>query len=55
MLLSSLFEVGVIAFAAGANPTRVRFLPPLAAITDSDIDAVCNLLEQVLLEEASQC
>ena len=53
-LLSALFEVGVIAFAAGANPTRVRFLPPLAAITDTDIDAVCNLLEQVLLEEASQ-
>ena len=55
MLLSALFEAGVIAFAAGANPTRVRFLPPLAAITDTDIDAVCNLLEQVLLEEASQC
>jgi acetylornithine/succinyldiaminopimelate/putrescine aminotransferase len=44
----------VIAFAAGANPTRVRFLPPLAVISDADIDTVCELLEQVLLAEANR-
>jgi 4-aminobutyrate aminotransferase-like enzyme len=53
-LLAALFEAGVIAFAAGATPTRVRFLPPVAAISDNDIDTVCKLLEQVLLAEASR-
>ena len=53
-LLADLFDAGVIAFAAGANPTRVRFLPPLAVISDADIDTVCELLEQVLLAEANR-
>ena len=54
-LLAALFDAGIIAFAAGANPTRIRFLPPLAAITDTDINMVCDLLERVLLEEAHRC
>ena len=53
-LLAALFEAGVIAFAAGANPTRVRFLPPVAAISDAEIDTVCELLESVLLAEANR-
>jgi len=53
-LLAALFEAGVIAFAAGANPTRVRFLPPLAVISDAEIDAACEILEQVLVAEAGR-
>ncbi len=53
-LLAALFDAGVIAFAAGANPTRVRFLPPLAVITDAEIDAVCEILEKVLAAEAGR-
>ena len=51
-LLKALFEAGVIAFAAGTQPMRVRFLPPLAAIDDAAIDAVCEILEQVLVTAA---
>lgn len=45
-----LFDNGVISFTAGANPTRVRFLAPAIAVTDSDIDAVMNILEKTLKE-----
>ncbi len=48
--LNRLFEAGVIAFPAGSNPTRVRMLPPLLAITDDEIDAACGVIEQVLAE-----
>ena len=53
-LLKALFEAGVIAFAAGTQPMRVRFLPPLAAIDDAAIDAVCEILEQVLVAAAKE-
>jgi len=53
-LLATLFEAGVIAFAAGADPTRVRFLPPVAVISDAEIDAVSAILEQVLATEADR-
>ena len=46
--LNQLFEKGVIAFPAGGNPTRVRMLPPLLAIRDEDVDAVCDVIEEVL-------
>jgi len=45
-----LFENGVMGFIAGANPTRVRFLVPLGAVTTDDIDNVCNIIEQTLSE-----
>lgn len=48
-VLHSLFDAGVIGFLAGSNPTRIRFLPPVAVVTDDDIDAVCNILETVLV------
>ena len=51
-LLSALFEAGVIAFMCGANPTKIRFLPAVGAITDSEIDAVCQILERVLSDHA---
>lgn len=43
-----LFDAGVIAFLAGSEPTRVRFLMPIAAVTEADIDAVAAIIESVL-------
>lgn len=51
-LLQTLFNNGVIAFVAGDSPQRVRFLPPVGAITSEDIDTVCELVEKALEEVA---
>lgn len=48
MVLTALYEAGVIAFSAGETPSRIRLLPPLGAITDEDIDAVCGIIADVL-------
>lgn len=54
--LQELFRRGVIAFVAGAGAergrSRVRFLPPVGAITSTDIDVVCILVEGALEEVA---
>jgi acetylornithine/N-succinyldiaminopimelate aminotransferase len=44
----ALFEEGIISFNAGANPARIRFLPPVGVITPNDIDAICNTIEKVV-------
>jgi acetylornithine aminotransferase len=51
-LLNALFENGVVAFLCGANPSRIRFLPAVAAVTDAEIDAVCQILERVLVDHS---
>ena len=45
-----LFENGVLSFIAGAAPTRVRFLIPAGAVTESDIDKACAIIEKTLCE-----
>ncbi len=45
-----LFENGVLSFIAGAAPTRVRFLIPAGAVTESDIDRACAIIEKTLCE-----
>lgn len=45
-----LFENGVMGFTAGAGPTRARFLLPVGAVTESDIDAVAAIVEKTLGE-----
>jgi 4-aminobutyrate aminotransferase-like enzyme len=47
--LYALFDAGVIAFYAGHDPARVRFLIPVAAISFDDIDVVCGIVEETLL------
>jgi 4-aminobutyrate aminotransferase-like enzyme len=49
--LKRLYELGVIAFVAGAKPSRARFLPPAGCIQDDEIDAVLALVERALEEE----
>lgn len=43
-----LFENGVLSFIAGASPTRVRFLLPIGAVTEKDIDNVCEIIETTI-------
>ncbi len=45
-----LFENGCLSFIAGQNPTRVRFLVPMGAVTEEDIANVCKLIEQTVNE-----
>lgn len=43
-----LFENGVISFVAGSNPTKLRFLIPVGAIEESDIEEVMKILDKSL-------
>ena len=47
-LVKVLFEEGVIAFMAGHNPSRVRFLLPAAVVDLQDIDQVIHILEHAV-------
>jgi len=46
--LELLFRNGVMAFLAGAQPTRIRMLPPFGVITDEEIDDVCKIISKTL-------
>lgn len=52
--LKALFHAGVIAFYAGADPTRVRFLLPAGAVTSDDIEAILLIVEKTLIEQRPQ-
>ncbi len=51
--IHALFDAGVISFYAGADPSRVRFLIPVGAVTLEDIDAVVSITEDTLAEMPS--
>ncbi|MFW6059818.1 MAG: aminotransferase class III-fold pyridoxal phosphate-dependent enzyme [Phycisphaeraceae bacterium] len=52
--LHALFDAGVIAFFTGADPVRIRLLPPIGAITDAQIDDACAVLERTLSAMAAE-
>lgn len=45
----ALFEAGIIAFVAGDFPKRIRFLPPVGILKESDFSQIGDILEEVLL------
>jgi len=47
-VLMRLYDLGVIAFFCGHGPYLVRMLPPLGAMTDEDVDSVCQLIQLAL-------
>jgi hypothetical protein len=51
--IHAVFDAGVISFYAGADPSRVRFLIPVGAVTLDDIDAVACITENTLAEISS--
>jgi 4-aminobutyrate aminotransferase-like enzyme len=52
--IHALFQAGVIAFYAGHDLSRVRFLVPVGAITFDDIDAVASIIEETLALQVAQ-
>jgi acetylornithine aminotransferase len=49
MFLDDLYERGVIALAAGAGPTRARFLLPVGGIEVSHLDRCAEMIEASLM------
>jgi acetylornithine aminotransferase len=47
-LMTTMFEVGLLGFLCGSNPTRLRFLPPPAITTKDHIDLALRLLNESL-------
>lgn len=47
-LVLKLFDNGVMSFIAGKNPSRVRFLIPIGAVTKAHILDVCIIIEKTL-------
>lgn len=45
-----LFDKGVIGFTAGRDPMRVRFLPPVGAVSTDDIVSVFAIIEALIKE-----
>ena len=50
--LKKLFENGIIAFSAGKDPVRVRFLPPLC-LEDRHLDEIFTIVEKTISETVS--
>ena len=53
-VMNRLYDLGVIAFVCGGDPLRLRFLPPVSVMAEHDVDAVCLILEQSLVDIAAQ-
>ncbi len=50
LMMDTMFEVGLLGFVCGADPTRIRFLPPPAITTEAHIDLALELLEKAIIE-----
>jgi acetylornithine/succinyldiaminopimelate/putrescine aminotransferase len=50
LFLQKLFQNGVIAFLAGSNPSRVRFLLPVGTFELSHVDPVMKIIEKTVRE-----
>lgn len=53
-VLFKLFDKGVVAFYCGHGPFLIRLLPPLGAMSEQQIDEVCKILEEALVEAAQE-
>jgi 4-aminobutyrate aminotransferase-like enzyme len=47
--IQTLFNAGVIAFIAGSNPSRIRFLIPVGVLTLQNIDEILHIVKSTLL------
>jgi acetylornithine aminotransferase len=54
LLMNLMFEEGLLGFLCGAEPARLRFLPPPMITTTEHIDAAIKLLDRSLEKFASQ-
>ena len=51
-MVKRMYQHGLMAFMAGGNPSRVRFLMPLGCVTEQDINVACDIIETVVAEMA---
>ena len=54
LLMTIMYETGLLGFVCGSSPTRLRFLPPPATTTNEHIDAALELLDQSLQRFATE-
>ncbi|WP_146391331.1 aminotransferase class III-fold pyridoxal phosphate-dependent enzyme [Allorhodopirellula solitaria] len=54
LLMGLLFDLGLLGFLCGADPVRLRFLPPPAITTHAHIDAAIELLDAGLTQMKSK-
>jgi acetylornithine aminotransferase len=47
-MLMRLYDLGLMGFLAGSNPSRIRFLPPPAVTTEQHIDLACSMIEKAI-------
>ena len=52
-LMETMYDIGLLGFVCGADPVRIRFLPPPVTTTTEHIDAAIELLDQSLVKLAS--
>jgi acetylornithine aminotransferase len=45
-----LYDAGLMSFIAGADPCRIRFLMPLGAVREDQIDLACEIIERTVVE-----
>lgn len=45
-MLMRLYDLGLMGFLAGSDPTRIRFLPPPGVTTEKHIDLACDIIEK---------
>lgn len=50
--VQELFKEGIISFVAGSEPTRVRFLPPIGALSIDNIRSVIAIIERVIKDQS---
>ena len=50
LFLKALFKNGLIAFIAGSNPVKVRFLPPMGCLNQEHINQACQILDKTITE-----
>ena len=43
-----LYEAGLMGFVAGSHPTRIRFLPSPAVVTEDQLSLACDIIEEVV-------
>jgi acetylornithine aminotransferase len=43
-----LYEAGLMGFVAGSHPTRIRFLPSPAVVTEEHLSLACDIIEEVI-------
>jgi 4-aminobutyrate aminotransferase-like enzyme len=51
--VKKLYEFGLIGFIAGINPTRIRFLIPVGALSKADIDVAISVIKKTIQDADS--